>query len=80
MTQFGSGDFVAAKIDIDDPEDIEVSRYFVAAAASNETREQPFSIIKDTDAEDGVYLIGQQDGIFDEEDSEGGGEDHVGGE
>ncbi|CAM9728791.1 unnamed protein product, partial [Ectocarpus sp. 8 AP-2014] len=70
--EFGSGDFVAAKIDIDDPEDIEVSKYFVAAAASNETREQPFSIIKDTDADDGVFLIGQQDGIFDEEDSEGG--------
>ncbi|CBN77532.1 expressed unknown protein [Ectocarpus siliculosus] len=70
--EFGSGDFVAAKIDIDDPEDIEVSKYFVAAAASNETREQPFSIVKDTDVADGVFLIGQQDGIFDGEDSEGG--------
>ncbi|CAB1121262.1 unnamed protein product [Ectocarpus sp. CCAP 1310/34] len=70
--EFGSGDFVAAKLDIEDPDDIEVSKYFVAAAASNETREQPFSIIKDTDTVDGVFLIGQQDGVFDEGDSEGG--------
>lgn len=73
-TQFGSGDFIAAKIDIDDTDDIEVSKYFVAAAASNQTREQPFSIVKDPDVADGVYLLGQQDGDFEDEDFEIDGE------
>lgn len=75
--QFGSGDFVAAKIDITDPDNIEVSKYFVAAAASNETREQPYSIVKDPNEDDAVYLLGDQTGNFEDEDVEDDGEEHV---
>lgn len=52
---------VAAKID---PDDLEVTKYFVAAAASTETREQPFAMVKDPDVTDGVFLVGRQDGDF----------------
>eukprot|EP00752_Nemacystus_decipiens_P014992 g13349.t1 len=63
----GSGDMVAAKIDpdnLDDPETLGVAKYFVAAAASNETREDPFALVKDPDVVDGVFMIGGQDGDF----------------
>ncbi|CAN0081115.1 unnamed protein product, partial [Sphacelaria rigidula] len=62
----GSGDMVAAKIDISGTTP-EVSKYFVAAAASNLTEERAFAMVKDPDVEDGVFLIGQQDGDFDED-------------
>ncbi|CAN0145917.1 unnamed protein product [Pylaiella littoralis] len=63
----GSGDMVAAKID---PDDLEVSKYYVAAAATNLTREEAFAMVKDPDVTDGVFLIGAQDGVFDDEDFE----------
>lgn len=57
---------MAAKIDISGTTP-EVSKYFVAAAASNLTEERAFAMVKDPDVEDGVFLIGQQDGDFDED-------------
>lgn len=61
----GSGDMIAAKID---PDELEVTKYFVAPAASTETREQPMAMVKDPNVVDGVYLIGKQDGDFGDED------------
>lgn len=58
---------IAAKID---PVEMEVSKYFVAAAASNETREDALSMVKDPDVVDGVFLVGKQDGNFLDEDVE----------
>ncbi|CAM9312186.1 unnamed protein product [Scytosiphon promiscuus] len=63
----GSGDMIAAKIN---PVTKEVSKYFNAAAASTETREDPLSIVKDPSVLDGVFLIGKQDGDFLDEDVE----------
>eukprot|EP00903_Cladosiphon_okamuranus_P009896 g9398.t1 len=63
----GSGDMIAAKID---PNDLEVTKYFVAPAITNLTREQPYAMVKDPDVVDGVFLIGAQDGDFGDEDAE----------
>lgn len=63
---------IAAKIDTSL---LEVSKYFVAAAASNLTKEQAFAMVTDPDVEDGVFLIGKQDGDFEEDEepeSDGG--------
>lgn len=56
---------IAAKID---PDDLEVSKYFVAPGAINTTREQPLAMVLDPDVEDGVFLIGIQDGDYFDED------------
>ena len=64
---------IAAKIDpdnLDDPDTLGVAKYFVAAAASNETREDPFAMVKDPDVTDGVFMIGKQDGDFGDADAE----------
>lgn len=56
---------VAAKIDTDL---LEVVKYFTATAASNATREQPWTMVKDDNEDDGVFLIGYEDGDFEDED------------
>ncbi|CAM9564168.1 unnamed protein product, partial [Ascophyllum nodosum] len=63
----GSGDMIAAKIDIDT---LEVVKYFNAPAASNLTKEWPLAMVKVDDVDDGVYLIGYEDGDFEDEDVE----------
>lgn len=62
---------IAAKIDTDL---LEVVKYFTATAASNETREQPWAMVKDDNEDDGVFLIGYEDGDFEDEDVDPDGE------
>ena len=66
---------IAAKIDIDT---LEVVKYFNAPAASNLTKEWPLAMVKVDDVDDGVYLIGYEDGDFEDEDVEPDGERHRG--
>lgn len=61
---------IAAMIDV---ESLEVSKYFVAAAASTLTRETPLALVKNPDEEDGIFFIGEENGEFEDADVEPGG-------
>lgn len=54
---------IAAKIDIDD---LEVVKYFVVSPESNLTDERPLAMVKDPEVDDGVYLLGWENGEFED--------------
>ena len=51
-------------------EELEVVKYFVAAADNTETRERPYAMVKDENEELGIYMIGITDGEWGDEDSD----------
>lgn len=65
---------IAAKLNVTDPDQLEVSKYFVGAAASNMTQERALTMTKDPDVADGVFLIGQENGDFEDENAVSEGE------